>query len=63
MAAHSDFETRRRHHQKYKTGVSVTPKMDMSSPKKFKKSIEDIADLIYKIVVEAKQSAENNEDF
>ena len=27
-AAHSGFETQSRHHQKYKTGVSVAPKKD-----------------------------------
>ena len=27
-AAHSGFETQRRHHQKFETGVSVAPKMD-----------------------------------
>ena len=40
-AAHSGFETQRRHHQKSKTGVPVAPKMDMCPPntlkKKFKK--------------------------
>ena len=33
-AAHSGFETQRRHHQKSKTGVSVTPQMNMC-PTKF----------------------------
>ena len=32
-AAHSGFETQRRHHQKSKTGVSVAPKMDMCPTK------------------------------
>ena len=32
-AAHSDFETQRRRHQKSETGVSVGPKMDMFQPK------------------------------
>ena len=27
--SHSGFETQRRHHQKFKTGASVVPKMDM----------------------------------
>ena len=34
-AAHSSFETQRRHHQKSKTGISVTPKMDMYPTKNF----------------------------
>ena len=39
--AHSGFETQRRHHQKFKTGVSVTPQKGlMSSKKKFKKEKE-----------------------
>ena len=33
-AAHSGFETQRRHHQKFETGVSVAPKMDMCPTKK-----------------------------
>ena len=37
-AAHSGFETQRRHHQKSKTGVSVSPQKGlMSSQKIFKK--------------------------
>ena len=32
-AAHSGFETQRRHHQKSKTGVPVTTKKDMCPPK------------------------------
>ena len=36
-AAHSDFETQGRHHQKPKTGVSVAPKMDMCPTKNLKK--------------------------
>ena len=36
-AAHSGFETQRRHHQKSETGVSVAPKMDMCPTKNFKK--------------------------
>ena len=35
--AHSGFETQRRHHQKSKTGVSVTPKNGHVSNKIFKK--------------------------
>ena len=39
-AAHSGFETQRRHHQKSKTGVSVAQKMDTSPTKNFlKKSV------------------------
>ena len=36
-AAHSSFETQRRHHQKFETGVSVAPKMDMCPTKILKK--------------------------
>ena len=32
-ATHYGFETRRRHHQKSKTGVSVAPQMDMCPTK------------------------------
>ena len=32
-AAHSGFETRRRRHQKVKTGVSVTLKTELYPPK------------------------------
>ena len=35
-AAHSGFETQRRHHQKSKTRVSVSPQKGLMSPK-FKK--------------------------
>ena len=38
-AAHSGFETQRKHHQKSKTGVSVAPKMDMCPTKILKKSV------------------------
>ena len=34
-AAHSGFETQRRHHQKSETGVSVAQKMDMCPTKIF----------------------------
>ena len=34
-AAHSGFETQRRHHQKSKTGVSVAPQKDLCPPKNF----------------------------
>ena len=34
-AAHSGFETQRRHHQKSETRVSVAPKMDMCPPNFF----------------------------
>ena len=34
-AAHSGFETQRRHHQKSETGVSVAPKMDMCQTKPY----------------------------
>ena len=37
-AAHSGFETQRRHHQNSKTGVSVTPHKDLCPPKKVEKS-------------------------
>ena len=36
LGCHSGFETQRKRHQKSKTGVSVTPKMDMC-PKNFLK--------------------------
>ena len=36
-AAHSGFETQRRLHHKSKTGVSVAPQKDLSSPKFFLK--------------------------
>ena len=36
-AAHSGFETQRRHHQKSETGVSVDPKNGHVSSKNFKK--------------------------
>ena len=36
-AAHSDFETQRRHHQKSKTGVSVGPQKKLCLPKLKKK--------------------------
>ena len=34
-AAHSGFETQRRHHQKSKTGVSVVPQKELMSSKNF----------------------------
>ena len=34
-AAHSGFETQRRHHQKSKTGVSVAPQKGLVSSKSF----------------------------
>ena len=34
-AVHSGFEMQKRHHQKSKTGVSVTPRKDLCSPKFF----------------------------
>ena len=39
-AAHSGFETHRTCHQKFKTGVSVTPKKDMYPPKIYKKEVK-----------------------
>ena len=39
-AGHSGFETQRICHQKFKTGVSVAPKMDMCPPKIFLKKVE-----------------------
>ena len=36
-AAHSGFETQRRHHQKSKTGVSVSPQKGLMSSKKILK--------------------------
>ena len=40
-AAHSFFETQRRHHQKSKTRVSVAPQKGLMSSKKIKKKEED----------------------
>ena len=37
-AAHSGFETQRRHHQKAKTGVSVAPQKELMSSNFFLKS-------------------------
>ena len=34
-AAQSGFETQRRHHQKFKTGVSVAPQKELMSSKHF----------------------------
>ena len=34
-AAHSDFETQRRHYQKSKTGVSLAPQKGLMSSKNF----------------------------
>ena len=34
---HPGFETQGRHHQKFKTGVSVAPQKELVSSKKFKK--------------------------
>ena len=41
-AAHSGFETQRRHHQKSKTGVSVAPQKGLMSSRIFFKK-EDIS--------------------
>ena len=41
-AAHSGFETRRRHHQKSKTGVSVAPQKHVCPPKIIKKRKENL---------------------
>ena len=38
-AAHSGFETQKRHHQKSKTGVSVAPEKGLMSSKKFLKNM------------------------
>ena len=42
-AAHSGFETQRRHHQKSKTEVSVAPKIDMCPTKIFLKKSSTIS--------------------
>ena len=42
-AAHSGFETQRRHHQKSKTGVSVAPQKGLMSSKIFLK--KDLANV------------------
>ena len=42
-AAHSGFETQRRHHQKSKTGVSVAPQKGLMSSKIFLK--KDLANI------------------
>ena len=39
-AAHSGFETQRRHHQKSKTGISVAPQKGLMSSKLFFTKIE-----------------------
>ena len=40
QAAHSGFETQRRHHQKSKTWVSVAPQKDLPKIKKETKSLD-----------------------
>ena len=45
-AAHSGFETQRRHHQKSETGVSVAPIMDMCPTKILKKRRKNPVDVL-----------------
>ena len=48
-AAHSGFETQRRHHQKSKTGVSVAPQKGHASAKYFKEKKERKFSLLYDV--------------
>ena len=51
-AAHSGFETQRRHHQKSKTGVSVAPQKGLMTSKNFFLKISRICDkVVLKITV------------
>ena len=68
--AHSGFETQRRHHQKSKIGVSVTPQKGlMSSKKNFKKKKKLHAFLITKskqetvIIIKANKPSRNTKLF